>query len=83
MPRLPLFSQPQVKIAVSSRAIATLMLALLLVSGSIVVPRASSAQTERVATAPDSGIQPPDVSANAVYVYDVTAGVELYARNAD
>lgn len=32
---------------------------------------------------PDTTIQPPDVTAKAVYSYDATSGVELYAKNAD
>jgi len=83
-PRSPLFSLSPVKLAPHTTGgrrspLALLVVALVL----LVMPMESLAQGERVPTAPDSGIQPPEVSASNIYVFDATAGVELYARNAD
>lgn len=46
-------------------------------SGLAAMPRASFAQTI------ESPIAPPDVTAKALYVWDETAGMPLYSRNAD
>lgn len=75
--------QSQPKITVRRRFVAPLLLMLLLLLSAVAVPLVSLAQDESIATAPDSAIQPPGVSAGSVYVYDATAGVELYALNAD
>lgn len=79
-----MFSLFPVKTAPNTTPGRALRLALFVVALVLfVMPAVSLAQDERVPTAPDSGIQPPEVSAGNVYVYDATAAVELYARNAD
>ncbi len=61
----------------------TLVTASLTLLFSLSLPGVALTQAQPVRNAPDTTIQPPELSATAVYAYDATAGVELFARNAD
>lgn len=56
------------------------LLAALLLAVLVLAPAAPISAED---AAPNTTIQPPDVTAKSVYSYDATSDVELYAKNAD